>query len=253
MSSDALAVIKPTISEVKELARDLSGSALLPVALRKSPADVLLIILTGQELGLGPMQSIRGIHIIEGKPSMSADLMAALCLSSPNCERIKLVESTATKATYEAKRKGEGPTVLSFTAEQAKTAGLLGKGNWAKYPEAMLRARCLSAICRAVFPDCVAGVYDSDSAELGPVREHRAPPATVTPIRPESVDAEWTAEPDAVVSALSPEALAWIAEAATTADLTALMPRIQQSLGGKPNPEVRAAYVARMAELKVTP
>ncbi len=254
--SDALAVVRAPLSETKELVRDLSASTLIPAALKKTPADILLVILTGQELGLAPLQSLRSIHVIDGKPSMSADLMGSLCMRHAACEYLTMTESTDKVATYEAKRRGvPKPVVLSFTSEQAKVAGLTGKGNWAKYPAAMLRARCLSAICRAVFPDAVGGIYDSDSGEI----EARPVPASVTPIRSAAQPeyAEWT-EPDSVASSavlttppadLSAEALEWIANATTLADLGALTPKIQQAGIGK-DPAFRAAYAERLKTLK---
>jgi hypothetical protein len=253
--SDALAVVRPPLTETKELVRDLASSTLIPAALKKTPADILLVILTGQELGLAPLQSIRSIHVIDGKPSMSADLMGSLCMRNPACEYLTLTESSDKVATYEAKRRGAPkPVVMSFSAEQAKAAGLTGKGNWAKYPAAMLRARCLSAICRAVFPDAVGGVYDSDSGEI----EARPAPAPVNNVRRVDfapVDAEWT-EPDSVSAAavmseptVPPEALTWLAEASTLAELGALTPKIQSAGIGK-DASFRAAYAARLAELK---
>ncbi|MBM3992152.1 MAG: recombinase RecT [Planctomycetes bacterium] len=245
--SDALAVRQSSLAETRELAKELSVSALLPAALKKSPADVLLVVLTGQELGFGPMQSIRLLHVIEGKPCLSADGMGALCMRHPSCELLRLVSSDGKAATYEAKRRGAEPVRLTFTIEQAKAAGLLGKGNWSKFPEAMLRARCLSAICRAVWPDAVAGVYDPD--ELGAAPIQATPSARVV-----SVDAEFTTEPDSVTAAAAvapdmSEPLRWLQEASTLAELGALTPRIQSAGVGKDG-AFRAAYAARMAELK---
>lgn len=176
-----IVVITPrTFDEAKSMSSALAKASLLPQALRGKEADVLMTIMAGAELGLGPILSIRAIHVIEGKPTLSADLIAALCLRRPDvCEYIQPTESSATKATYTAKRKrAPGPVTMSFSIDDARQAGLAGKGNWAKYPAAMLRARCVSAICRAVFPDLVGGLYDSDSAEIEP---HNVTPPTASP------------------------------------------------------------------------
>jgi hypothetical protein len=42
--------------------------------------------------------------------------------------------------------------------DEAKAAQLLGKDVWKKYPAAMLRARAISAMARAMFPDAINGV-----------------------------------------------------------------------------------------------
>lgn len=157
------------ISEAIKLAQILVSSRLLPKAVA-TPEAAFAIIATGRELGLTAMQSLRSIHVVEGKPTLSADLMIAIAKRAPECEYIKLVESTDLIATYETKRRGEvgDPTRMSWTIEQAKNAGLTGKDNWRKYPAAMLRARCAAAICRAVYPDTLLGVYETD--ELSPGR-----------------------------------------------------------------------------------
>ncbi len=151
------------IDQAEKLAITLAKSSLLPDALRGKPSDVLVTIIAGHELGLSPMQAVRSMHIIKGKPVLSADLMVALVKRQPQCVYFKLVESTNEKATYECERKGEGKTTLSFTIQDAQRAGLSGD-NWRKYPAAMLRARCSAALARAVFPDLTLGVYDPDEA-----------------------------------------------------------------------------------------
>jgi hypothetical protein len=175
--NDELALAPRDIGEAKALALTLSKASILPSALRGKEADILMTMMAGRELGLGPIASLRLIHIIEGKPSMAAELIAALCLRSPVCEGVDLDESTATKATYTATRKGRKPVTMSFTLDEAKLAGLVGKDNWRKYPAAMLRARCVAALCRAVFPDVVGGLYDPDELE----RDVTPRPVAVSP------------------------------------------------------------------------
>ncbi len=165
MSSAIVPFVPADIEQAVSLADRLSKSSLLPEALRGKPSDVLVMIITGVELGLSPMQSIRGLHVIKGKAVMSADLQVALVKKHSDCVYFRLVESTGTKAMYETERKGEQKTCMSFTIDQAKNAGLLGNDNWRKYPDAMLRARCSSALARAVYPDLTMGVYEQDEAE----------------------------------------------------------------------------------------
>ena len=56
----------------------LAKSTLVPKDLRGKPSDILVIALTARELRLGMMTALNKIHVIEGKPSMSAELMTAL-------------------------------------------------------------------------------------------------------------------------------------------------------------------------------
>ena len=45
-------------------------------------AQLATKILAGQEMGYGPFASVQGIHVIQGKPTMSANLMASAVKNS---------------------------------------------------------------------------------------------------------------------------------------------------------------------------
>lgn len=159
-----------SIAEAMNMAALLVKSKLLPDSVQ-SPEAAFAIIATGRELGLTAMQSLRSIHVIKGKTILSADLVAALVKSRRDvCAYFQLVESTAERATYKTQRIGEPePTTLSFTMDDAKRAQVTGNPNWTKYPAAMLRARCITALARAVYPDLAMGVYDLDELSDAPV------------------------------------------------------------------------------------
>ena len=168
-----------SIDEALQLSKLLVASKLLPRSIA-TPEAAFAIIATGRELGMTAMQSLRSIHVIEGKPTLSADLIAALVKSRPDiCKYFMLVESTATCATYETLRNGDPrPTVMSFTINEAQGAGLTGKDNWRKYPAAMLRARAITALARSVYPDLALGIYDEDELEpvtMGPAQRWTDP------------------------------------------------------------------------------
>lgn len=158
--------LTPTsFSEVREFATLAVKSGLLSDAIT-TPEAAFVIIATGLELGLSPMQSLRGIHVVEGKPILSADLLVALAKRSPDCVYFRLVESSYERATYETLRKGDPkPTSLTWTLEDARRAELVGKRTWKAHPAAMLRARCAAALARAVYPDLLLGVYEDSEGE----------------------------------------------------------------------------------------
>lgn len=160
-----------SLEEAYRLAKVLVASHLLPRGVQ-TPEAAFAIIATGRELGLTAMQSLRTIHVIEGKPTLSADLICALVKQRTDvCKFFRLVETTDRIATYETHRIGE-PTAtrMSFTIEEAKVAGVTGKDNWRKYPAAMLRARAITALARAVYPDLATGIYDPDELDRTPVQ-----------------------------------------------------------------------------------
>lgn len=153
------------VREALALAQVLSKSNLVPKALA-TPEAVFYVIAAGRELGFSVVQSLRSLHIIDGKIVMSADLMQSQVLRSGLAEYFSLVESSDKVATYETKRRGApSSTRMSFSIDQAARAGLVNKPNWKSHPEAMLRARCASALARAVYPDAVQGMYDPDEAD----------------------------------------------------------------------------------------
>lgn len=173
--STALATI-PAGKSMLEIAETLAASTIIPSALQGQPGNVFVIILTGQELGLSPMQAIRSINVIDGKPVLDAALIVGLIKASKACLEFRLVESTNERATYTTLREGDAKhTTVTYTIADAKAAGLASKQNWQKHPAAMLRARCSSALGRAVYPDVVLNIYDQDEGEemrrRAPVRE----------------------------------------------------------------------------------
>lgn len=199
--SDEIVTISPkTFDEAGSYAKALATATVIGGKLHGKPADVLAIILAGAELGLPPMQSIRGIHLVEGKPCLDSALALGLVKRKlKSGEYVRLVESSDKIATFEAKRAEDpGPTKLSFSIEEAQRAGLTGKDNWKKYPAAMLRARAAMALVRAVFPEVTFGIYDPDELDVPsasasstkPERDVTPPPPQATQTRTEEVKAK---------------------------------------------------------------
>ncbi len=125
-----------------------------------TPEAVLSTVLSGRELGLSAMASLRAFHVVEGKPTMAADALRALVLKSGKAKTFRCTERTATAATFTTTREGEEPMELRYTIEEAQAAGLVKNGgSWTKNPADMLVARASSKLARLVYPDVVAGLY----------------------------------------------------------------------------------------------
>jgi hypothetical protein len=153
-----------TVDDAERLARIAVASGL--TALRR-PEEAAVILLTGRELGLAPMQSLRGIHVVQGRPVLSADLMVAIVRRSGLCASWRTVESTPEACTIETRREGEPEAARkTWTMADAARAGLTAKGgNWKSYPAQMLRHRCAADLAREVYPDVVLGLYDPDEMQ----------------------------------------------------------------------------------------
>jgi hypothetical protein len=125
-----------------------------------TPEAVLSTVLSGRELGLSAMASLRAFHIVEGKPTMAADALRALVLKSGKAKSFRCTERTPTAATFSTQRQDEEPMTLRYTIEEAQAAGLVKNGSgWTKNPADMLVARASSKLARLVYPDVVAGLY----------------------------------------------------------------------------------------------
>lgn len=120
---------------------------------------VFTIIVKARELGLKVTSALDGFHVIEGKPSASADMMRALAERHPDCEYFRIIESSAERATWETKHKRHPePTTYTYTIAEAKLAGLIS-GNWAKRPRDMLTKTAASKLARLVYPGATVGLY----------------------------------------------------------------------------------------------
>ena len=149
-----------TVGEARELAAIVVASGM--VACRR-PEEAVVILLTGRELGLSPMQALRGIHVVNGRPVLSADLMVAVVRRSGVCAGWRTVRSTAEECVIETTRVGEDhPATKTWTLADARRAGVTGKPIWSQYPAQMLRHRCAADLAREVYPDVLLGLYDPE-------------------------------------------------------------------------------------------
>ncbi len=141
---------------MKQQAAVIYRSGMAPRSI-KSAEQVLVIALKGRELGIPPMQALSHIHVVEGKPTLSAELMAALVLRAGH--RLRVVETSSESCTVEGERADDPdhPQRVAWTMEDARRAGVSNKGPWRSYPAAMLRARAISALCRFAFADVLMG------------------------------------------------------------------------------------------------
>ena len=152
-----------TLDDVARLAKIAADSGLARV---RTPAECAVILMTGAELGLSPMQSLRGIYVVEGRPTLAADTMVAVIRRSGVCALWRTVESTAERCTIEAKRTDDERTQSkTWTIADATRAGLAGTNIWKAYPAQMLRHRCAADLARELFSDVVLGLYDPEEID----------------------------------------------------------------------------------------
>jgi hypothetical protein len=160
--------IMPDFSELQLMVEAMAKSGFFKSAQDYNKA--LTVALIGREMGVAPATAISGIHVIEGKPSMGANLMAALIKRSGKYT-YRVVTNTTSECQIEFFEKVDGKFMSigtsEFTADDARSAGVLGKDNWKKYPKSMFFARALSIGARTHTPDVFGGhaVYHEGEIE----------------------------------------------------------------------------------------
>jgi hypothetical protein len=157
-------MIVRTMDDAERAAKAMAASGFFADA--KQASQAVVKILAGQELGFGPFASMTGVNIIQNKPVLAANLMAAAVKRQGkyNYRVISLTDEGCELAFLE---NGQEVGRSKFDKSDAGQAGLLLKDNWKKYPRNMYFARALSNGQKWYAPDVFNGatVYTPD--ELG--------------------------------------------------------------------------------------
>src|SRR3990167_324768 len=150
----------PAVPEIAELqtleqiAKSVAGTEFVPRAYRERPGDILAAALYGREFGWPLMVSLQYLSVIDGKPTMSAEAMAARIRQlGPSLKAVSWDENECTLHGRHASTGDEES--VTFSMEDAARAGLVPahpKSGWTKYTKSMLRARATTMIARALFP-----------------------------------------------------------------------------------------------------
>jgi hypothetical protein len=128
----------------------------------KSAAQAIVKIQAGQEIGIPPFAAMSGIHIIQGKPTIGAGLIASSIKGSGKYD-FRVVEHSEKICSIEFFQGKESLGISTFTIEDAKKAGTK---NIDKFPKNMLFARAISNGVKFYTPDVFSGpVYTPEEME----------------------------------------------------------------------------------------
>jgi len=151
-----LTMLEPkSLTEAMEFSEVLSKSGLVPDAYRGKPANVLVAIQWGYEVGLPPMQALSNINVINGKATLWGDGLVAVCKKHPDYYGMKewLEGDTAYCSVKRKVKDTVEETLREFSIEDATKAGLMNKMNWKNYAKRMLQQRARGFALRDAFPD----------------------------------------------------------------------------------------------------
>lgn len=139
------------IKDIKELSDAFAKSGMFTDA--KQAVQAFVKIQAGQEIGIPPFAVMSGIHIIQGKPTLGAGLIASTVKGSGKYDYkvVKMDEKICSIDFFQGVDKIGNST---FTIEEAKKAGTK---NLDKFPKNMLFARAISNGVKWFCPDVFSG------------------------------------------------------------------------------------------------
>jgi hypothetical protein len=190
------AAVPASVDEAMRLGQIMGASGMFEgVKVEQAVAKVI----AGRELGIGPMAAMRGVNIIKGKVSLSAELVATLIKRSGRYDfRADVADDHASVTIYD---RGEALAPVTFTVDDAKRAKLIASdGNWVKYPGDMCFTKAVIRAARRHCPEVIGGaVYMDDGDDHAPPEpvdyegspgrlNAAAPVATAGPVEPSDGD-----------------------------------------------------------------
>jgi hypothetical protein len=139
------------------LATSLCATSFVPEHFRNKPAEATAAILTGHELGLSPMASLRAIYVIKGTPGMYAKAMVAVVQSAGH--EVWVEEQSDERVVVCGQRKGSDHVARTvWDRARVAQAKLGSNAKYAETPQQMMVARGQAEICRQIAPDALHGI-----------------------------------------------------------------------------------------------
>lgn len=176
MSTQALAVVQKeqgvtrpallepnSLQELNQLGSLMAASGFFADA--REAAKACVKILAGREMGFPPIASMVGISVIEGKPALGANLIAAAMKRGGYTWVVDQRDAKGCRLTVHFRGQKLGPS--EFLEEDAKRANLLDKKNWRTFPRSMYFARAITDAARTYAPEVLAGMPAYTADELG--------------------------------------------------------------------------------------
>ena len=155
-----------TVSDLTQMATAIAKSGLFGM---KTADQALALMLVAQAEGAHPATITQDYDIIQGRACRKSHSLLARFQQMGGTVKWHTLDRELADATFS--HPSGGTLRVQWTIEQAKHAGLAGKDNWKKYPQAMLRARAISEGIRAVYPAAIGGMLVAEEAQDMPRSE----------------------------------------------------------------------------------
>ena len=162
-----------TLDDAIKAAEILSKSGLVPDKFKGKPADILVAMQWGAELGnVQPLQALNGIAVVNGTPSIYGDLGKALVLRAPDLVDFKLEVQGSGRdmkgycLIVRGKAQGNNIAIERvFSMQDAERGGIASRGPWKQYPGRMLMWRAFWLAARDIYADVLAGMQGAEEME----------------------------------------------------------------------------------------
>ena len=145
-------------------------------------SQAIVKILAGREMGFGAFASMTGVYIIQGRPSVGANLMASAVKRSGRYD-YRVMEMTDQACEIQYLQAGKEIGRSRFTIDDARKAQTK---NLDKFPRNMLFARAMSNGVRWYCPDVFDGapVYTPEELGADVTESGDVIPGTFTEVKP---------------------------------------------------------------------
>lgn len=180
----------------------LAPSTILPTAYRGNAANAFVAAETGAALGLEPLQALASIAVINGRATLSSDLMAAVIRRAGHTLRIVENSPESVTATLIRADDKKFEFIVTWDKDKATKAGLWGqRGPWSQYPTQMLRARAITEVARQGASEALMGMiyspedFGATITDTGEVIEAEIVDDTQAPAKPKPAAAKPAAGP----------------------------------------------------------
>lgn len=146
-----------SFSEIEGMGNALVKTGFLPRNITNG-VQFAAIVLAGREMGIPTMRAVRTLKLVMG--NVVEDASAQLARFKADGGRATFRHLDAQRAELWLRHPNGDEHVETFSLEDAKRAGLTGKGEgWQRFPAAMLRSRAITAGLKSVGWNGAPGVY----------------------------------------------------------------------------------------------
>jgi len=179
------------IEQVKEQARIIASSSLVPKQYHGKPQDCFIALQAANRLGCDPMLFMQQTYVLHGKPAMTAKFQIALANNSPRIRggiRWNISEKGDYSCEATCAETGEILQGPICNLELAKAENWTKNGKYRTMPDLMLRYRAATMFIALYLPETTMGFQSVE--EVQDVQASQTPMTSLPPdLKPEQAAA----------------------------------------------------------------